>query len=88
METLQSNVEEATKATRGIKDIEVDKGSIVDLKSSTAHGMQKGQEFCNRMVRDLSKLTECVKKQAKKFPDLAQVIENRDTQDAKQLGGQ
>ena len=45
--------------------------------------MLNGKQLANELMNDVSKITSCVLTQANKFPELAQRIALRDSQDAK-----
>lgn len=54
---------------------------------SNITGMKSAVKLSNSIIRDLTQLETSVKKQADKFPKLAEVIEARDKQDAVDLSG-
>lgn len=55
------------------------------LGESNLSGMKTAMQVSNKIVGDLLKLQSSAKKQAGKFPKLAQAIEQRDKQDANAL---
>ncbi len=55
------------------------------LGESNISGMKNAMELSNSIVGDLTELESSIKKQADKFPKLAAVMEERDSQDAVDL---
>lgn len=81
---IRSNIVDAQDgiaALTGLKDMSSFK--TVDFGESNVQSMLSGKQLANDLMNDLSKITSCVLIQANKFPELAQRIELRDSQDAK-----
>ena len=55
------------------------------LGESNIMGMKNAEKISNSIIGDLSKLESGIKKQADKYPKLAEIIEERDKQDATDL---
>ena len=81
---IQSNTVDAQgaiAALTGLKDISSFK--TVDFGDSNVQAMLNGKQLANELMNDVSKITSCVLTKANKFPELAQRIALRDSQDAK-----
>ena len=81
---IQSNTVDAQgaiAALTGLKDMSCFK--TVDFGDSNVQAMLNGKQLANELMNDVSKITSCVLTQANKFPELAQRIALRDSQDAK-----
>lgn len=81
---IRSNTVEAQgaiAALTGLKDMSSFK--TVDFGDSNVQSMLNGKQIANELMNDVSKITSCVLTQSNKFPELAQRIALRDSQDAK-----
>ncbi|PCS06146.1 hypothetical protein RU86_GL000378 [Lactococcus piscium] len=81
---IRSNTVEAQDAIAtltGLKDMSSFK--TVDFGESNVQSMLNGKQIANELMNDVAKITSCVLRQANKFPELAQRIALRDSQDAK-----
>ncbi|EKZ0210413.1 hypothetical protein QRK64_002269 [Enterococcus faecalis] len=59
----------------------------VTFSGSTVSGMTKGKQVNAQVLTNLTDLTNCVWKQAEKFPQIAEKIAYRDQQSAEQFRG-
>ncbi|GAB7391634.1 TIGR04197 family type VII secretion effector [Lactococcus garvieae] len=75
------DAQNAISELTGLKGITTSK--TVDFGESTVSSMLNGKQLANSLMGDVSQVISCVLTQANKFPELAQSIEERDNQDAK-----
>lgn len=70
----------AQAAASGVQNVMAEGGGDFSLGESNISGMQEGVQITNQILPDLLRLTQCVMTHASKFPQLAAVIEARDSQ--------
>lgn len=85
---ITSNISAAQQAVSKLTGITKElKTPSVSFSGSTVSSMTKGKKVNAQVLTDLTNLANCIWKQAEKFPQLAEKIEQRDQQDAGQFGG-
>lgn len=80
---VSSNSEVAQNAVSalGVEGIStIINGQQITIAESNISAMTNGANFSNQLLPTLNNLSNCVQKHAKKFPELAHVIETRDKQ--------
>lgn len=81
---IQSNTVEAQGAISELTGLQgISSFKTVEFGESNVQSMLSGKTLANGLMNDISKITSCVLTQANKFPELAERIEQRDSQDAK-----
>lgn len=79
MTDIASDTSAAERATAGIKDVSINKGTQATLEESTVSSMTTGTEVNNQLLTDLSQLIDCVKEQSQKFPKIAELMAIEDS---------
>lgn len=81
---IQSNTVDAQGAISELTGLQgISNFRTVEFGESNVQSMLSGKTLANELMNDISKITSCVLTQANKFPELAERIEQRDSQDAK-----
>ncbi|GAK30130.1 hypothetical protein WOSG25_012270 [Weissella oryzae SG25] len=86
MGKIASNVGAASSSISGLQRIAEGSLGGFGLSGSNLKGMQAGTKVGNQLMGDINKLTSSVKKQADKFPQIARIIEARDSSEAAKFG--
>ena len=81
---IQSNTVDAQGAISELTGLKgISNFKTVEFGESNVQSMLNGKQLANELMNDISKITSCVLTQANKFPELAEKIEQRDSQDAR-----
>lgn len=86
MGKIASNVSVANSSISGLQQVMESKAGNFSLSGSNLKSMETGTNVGNQLLDDINKLSGSVKKQAKKFPQIAQIIEARDSSSANKFG--
>ncbi|BDR59420.1 TIGR04197 family type VII secretion effector [Xylocopilactobacillus apicola] len=71
MDKIASNETKASSAITGLTNVQVNHSKQVSLGRSNITGMKTGTEVNNQILKDISKLVQCVKTQGGKFKQIA-----------------
>lgn len=82
MAKVASNLGAANSSISSLKQVMEGKAGNFSLSGSNLQGMKTGANVGNQLLDDINKLASSVKKQADKFPQIAQIIEARDSSEA------
>lgn len=82
MGKIASNIGAANSSISGLQKVTEARLGSFGLSGSNLKGMETGTNVGNQLLNDINKLSNSVKKQAKKFPQIAQIIEARDSSEA------
>lgn len=85
---IASNIGAAQGAVLGVKGVSIEGNTVVTMGQSNVTSMTDGATVANQILTNLSQLVECVKTQADKFPQIAEIIAIRDSQVEFKAGGE
>ena len=80
MKKIASNTSVANLAVTEINSISINRGQQVILGKSNIASIKTGIIVNNQLMSNLDQLVGCVKQQSQKFPEIAEMIELRDSQ--------
>lgn len=86
MPKISSSVDLAESAVKALVGVNIHhkKNEQIQLSySSGISAMTNAQTICNQLFSETTDLCQVVLKQANKFPELARLIEKRDSEDAR-----
>ncbi|TYC49061.1 hypothetical protein ESZ50_07390 [Weissella muntiaci] len=86
MAKIASNIGAASSSISGLQHVTEARLGGFGLSGSNLKGMQTGAKVGNQLMNDINQLTSSVKKQADKFPQIAKIIEVRDSSEAAKFG--
>lgn len=84
---IASDVASANAGVSKISKVSIPKGREVTIGKSNIQAMKTGSTLSNRLLSDLESLVKSVQTQANKFPQLAEVIAQRDSNQKFNAGG-
>lgn len=85
MGKIASNLDMANSSISGIQQVINEEFTDFSISSSNLKGIETGTEVGNQLLNNINKLTDSVKKQANKFPQIAKIIEERDNNQARKM---
>lgn len=86
MVKIASDMGAANSSINGLQRVTEERFGSFSLSSSNIKGMETGTKVGNQLLDNINKLTNSVKKQADKFPQIAKIIEARDNEEAAKFG--
>ncbi|WP_321388800.1 hypothetical protein [uncultured Enterococcus sp.] len=85
---IASSTGAAQQAASQLTDNGVDQSAQeISFSGSDVPSMTDGLTVANQLVGEVSSLAECVRSQAQKFPQIAEIMHMKDREAAHQAGG-